>query len=352
MISFENKQVVFKRHHDGHTWLDGDAYYTITMNQKRGSQEGEYGDEILLYRSEDAVHWTELGVIFRRKKNKHPDACQLDAEGFAEFPYRVPFEDTEVLMVGGLPVHYWTGRLDRHAPAFLMDSPEPRLLDYTSAFHCFNPSIVDHKGENAAPRRVILAMMEAARGRANDLPWYGAHTIPRALELAGDHLCQYPVEELKTLRADHFCLSDIALSASFDVPKEGDAVEIMADFEMGDAQEVGLKVLMSADGGTFIRIFYNAERNEFGADGNFYKNFRASANHAIGLGQGPAYVTPGERVRIRVFIDKCLAEAFLNGQSCSMVVQDLAAAGTKIGLFSTGGTAICRELHIWDMKAI
>jgi sucrose-6-phosphate hydrolase SacC (GH32 family) len=63
-------------------------------------------------------------------------------------------------------------------------------------------------------------------------------------------------------------------------------------------------------------------------------------------------VSPGDRVQIRVFVDKCLVEAFLNGQSCSMVAKVLAAAGTKIGLFSSGGTAICKELHIWDLKAI
>ena len=352
MVSFENKQVVFKNHHDGHTWLDGDTYYTITMDQKRGSKEGEFGDGILLYKSDDAVNWVKLGVFFRRKKNKHPDACELDAEGFAEYPYVVSLKDKDVLIVGGLPVHYWTGRLDKDAPAFRMETPEPKLLDYTSVFHCFNPSIVDHKGANGTPRRVILAMMEAAFGRMNDMPWYGAHALPRALELEGDHLCQYPVEELKTLRAEHFSLSDIDLCGSLDVPKEGDALEIIAEFDCGDAKEVGLKVLMSADSGSFIRVYYNAERNEFGADGNFYKTFRAFPGHAVDFGRGPAYASPGERIQIRIFVDKCLAEAFLNGQSCSMVAKDLAAAGTKIGLFSSGGTAVCKELHIWNMKAI
>jgi sucrose-6-phosphate hydrolase SacC (GH32 family) len=291
-------------------------------------------------------------VFFRRKKNKHPDACELDAEGFAEYPYVVPIKDKDVLIVGGLPVHYWTGRLDKDSPAFLMEAPEPKLFDYTSVFHCFNPSITDRKGENGAPRRVVLAMMEAACGRINDMPWYGAHSLPRSLELEGDHLCQYPVEELKTLRAEHFFLSDIDLSTPFDVPKQGDAVEIVAEFDSRDAQEVGLKVLMSADGGSFIRIYYNAERNEFGADGNFYQAFRAFPGHAVGIGQGPAYVSRGDRVQIRVFVDKCLVEAFLNGQSCSMVAKDLAAAGTKISLFSSGGTAVCKELHIWNMKGI
>ena len=53
---------------------------------------------------------------------------------------------------------------------------------------------------------------------------------------------------------------------------------------------------------------------------------------------------------MRVFLDKCLVESFVNGQTCSTIVADCNPHHNNLDLFSEGGTVVCRSLDIWEMK--
>ena len=52
---------------------------------------------------------------------------------------------------------------------------------------------------------------------------------------------------------------------------------------------------------------------------------------------------------MRLFLDRCLLEVFVNGHTCSMVLA--AGSGDRgLDLFSEGGTATVRSLDIWEMQ--
>jgi sucrose-6-phosphate hydrolase SacC (GH32 family) len=159
--------------------------------------------------------------------------------------------------------------------------------------------------------------------------------------LDGDHLRQEPLPEMQSLRGAHQTHQNITVSpnSSGYIQKRGDAVEIIADFEQGDARCFGLKIRLSDDRASFIRIYFDTVTNEYGIDGNVPKP-----------GRGPSYIPKGQPVRMHVFLDKLLVETFINGQTCTTHAQDRNPCYDGMDLFSEGGVARCTKLEIWNME--
>ena len=350
LVSYGNKKgVLTKYDHDGHVWKEGNTWYTIISRMQKGTRPGNLGDAVMLWTSPDLEHWQERGEIFTQPKEVN-SSSQGDKNGFMEFPYLLSFGNKDVLMLGGHPVRYWVGRFDRQQLKFIPDTQHGLLLDYSNPFHCFNPLCVDQKGAGAKPRRIIMALYADLNGDFEGLPWYGVHAMPRLIELHGDHLCQEPVPEMKSLRGEHFSKRNIKVSpkTSGYISKHGDTVEIIADFEQGDASCFGLKVRLSQDGTSFVRIYFNTLTNEYGVDGSVPDTHR---DLGVTPGQGrPSYIKKGQPVRMHVFLDKLLLETFVNGQTCTIAAKERNARYDGIDLFSEGGNVQCTCLEIWNMK--
>ncbi len=352
LVSFEGKQAAISSlpHHDGHVWKDGDTWFSITTRQHWGRREGDLGDEFVILSSPDLLNWTERGELFHASKVAEADADEdRQASGFAEFPYMLPFGDKHVFLAGTHPVKYWIGRFDKELLRFIPDSPEGALLDYLNPFHCFNPMTVDAKGPGGAERRVVQSMYLYAAGNVDGLPWNGFHLLPRTLDLKEGRLVQEPVPEVETLRGGRRSLGQVRLKPGGSGLLKGfggDCLEIAAEFDPGSAKRVGLKVRVSSDGGSSTSIYYDVASGRFGAEGNLLNPvpFRE-------LGSGPAYLKPGEPVRFRVFLDKCVLEAFLNGCACgASFKRELPLDALGLDVICEGGEAVLRSLDVWEMK--
>jgi beta-fructofuranosidase len=337
LVSFTDKRAVITDlvHHDGHVWKDGADWFAITTQQHWGRRAEVAGDGILLLQSRDLNSWTKRGEIFAVPK--HPDPRDDKQRwGFTEFPYLIPFGDRHVMMLGTRPSRYWVGRFDKTVPAFISDEPAGHLLDVLNSFHCFNPSAIDAQG-----RRIIMAMNIHLSGAVDGVPWAGAHTLPRILTLEGDHLRQEPIEAVEVLRGAHQRRADIRIAdgARGLLPGlNGDTVELIAEFDPGTAKRFGLIVR----GGT--KIYVDVAANRFGASGNL----KYGAPYPE-LGEGPAFLSPGKPVQIRVFLDRALLEVFVNGQTGTGVLT-AAPEEQGIDLFSEGGEAVLRTLDVWELR--
>ena len=351
LVTYGEKQAVLTRyHHDGHVWKEADRWYTITSRMFKETRSGNRGDGVMLWSSPDLETWQELGEIFTQPKDAHA-AHSGDRRGFMEFPYLLPFGDRDVLMLGGHPVRYWVGRFDRQQVAFIPDSTQGLLLDYSNPFHCFNPLCVDDRGTGGAPRRIVMALHAGiSEGGFDGLPWNGVHVMPRSLELDGDHLRQDPLPELQSLRGDCHSQRDVTVDpeSSGYVHKRGDAVEIIAEFEPRGADHFGLVVRLSDDGTSFVRVVYETATCEYGIDGGVPQPPSPAGPMPV-QGFGPSYLARGLPVRMHVFVDRLLIEAFVNGQTCTAVAQDRDPRYDRIDLFSEGGVACCTRLDIWDI---
>lgn len=351
LVSYTDKKpVLTKYHHDGHVWKDGDTWYTITSRMCKGLRPGALGDAVMLWSSMDLEHWQERGEIFTQVKNEN-GVSHGDRTGFMEFPYLLPFGDRHVLILGGWPVRYWVGRFDRSALKFIPDEADGMLLDYSNPFHCFNPLCVDQKGPGATSRRILMALYSRLDGRdADRLPWSCVHVLPRTLELDGNHLRQEPVPELESLRGAHESQKDITVMPdnSGYISRSGDTLEILAEFEPGDARRFGLKVAVSDDQASFVRIYFDARTGDYGVDAVTTEE----PDHAKSMphGRGPSHVPPGQPVCMRVFLDKAMLETFVNGQTCTTATPSRLRPCRGLDLFSEGGIVHCKRLDIWAMK--
>jgi sucrose-6-phosphate hydrolase SacC (GH32 family) len=343
LVSFPEKEKVLPDfYHDGHIWKEGGTWYCLTTDAYKGSRDGDMGDGAVIFTSPDLKHWTQRGEIFTLRKNSR------NKEGLFEFPYLLSFGNKDVLMMGSGPSRYWVGRLDRGKFKFIPDHAEGQLIDYSAPSHCFNPLTVDAKGPGGSPRRIIMAMIPAVNG-GNDgfLPWNGVHALPRKLEFDGQHLRQEPLPEFESLRDEHETQREVTIKPGTNahIRTRGDAVEIDAEFEPGDAQCFGLKLRVSDDGLRFVRVWFDTVTGDYGVDGE-----------VLHKGSGPSYLAKGQRVRIRAFVDKQVIETFVNGQTCTTIAQvkdtkaSQPALSDGLDLFSEGGTARCTKLDVWKMN--
>ena len=351
LVSYTDKKAVLtKYHHDGHVWKEGDTWYTITSRMCKGMRPGNLGDAVMLWSSSDLEHWQERGEIFTQPKLEH-GATDTDRAGFMEFPYLLPFGDKDVLMLGGHPVRYWVGRFDRVTLKFIPDQPHGTLLDHANNFHCFNPLCVDDRGPGGTPRRIIMALYAGLGGVTDPLSWAAVHAMPRSLEFESGRLSQHPLPEMQTLRGERLSQQDITVRSggSGYISTRGDAVELIAEFAPGAAtRRFGVKACMSDDGAEFVRVYFDAATREFGVD----TNVRAAPGtpDAMPQGCGRSFVAPDQPVRLHVFLDKGLLEAFVDGQTCTTAAPERLRLCTGLDLFCEGGEAHCTRLDVWMMR--
>ncbi len=327
MLSYTDKKVVLSEyHHDGHVFKHGDRWYTITSKLCRGSRSGDRGDPVMLWSSADLESWVEEGEIFTQRK------WERNPAGFMEFPYLIPFGEKYALILGGHPVYYWVGRFDWETKTFLPDKEERTLLDRTNPFHCFNPLCVDDKGENGAPRRLLMAMYRDVGGQ--DLAfshWCCAHAQPRVLTLEGDHLRQDPLPELAVRRG-------AVLVDGYPGGRMGNCAELYARFALKTTGRYGVELADPVTGES-LRVWLDAGAGIFGIEGD--------VNYA---GDGPAYQRTEASAELRVFIDRRLVEVFVNGQSCTTATTSLWSPETTVRVLGDDTPAACEELRVWDME--
>lgn len=335
LITYTDKHVVLPRyHHDGHVFKRGNTWYTITSKLCKGKRPGGLGDALMLWASKDLEQWTEEGEIFCARKT------DFDPEGFMEFPYLLAFGDKDVVIAGTKPVQYWVGHMDWERKRFIPDCEEGRKIDYTSAFPCFNPQCVDHKGVDGKERRILMVLYRDIGSRPDALtPWYGVHAQPRLLTFTDGRLCQAPLPEMEALRAGHADYGTCSLrgSAIQTLGAVGNCTEIRAAFTRPASGCVG--VLLAGQGQS-IRVVYDAARDVVSLNG--------TVNPA---GGGPAYAAKEETIEMRVFLDRELIEVFVNGVSLTATATGLLAGDTTLSLASDGlDTPVVASAEAWELK--
>jgi beta-fructofuranosidase len=157
------------------------------------------------------------------------------------------------------------------------------------------------------------------------------------LGLGADGLLrQKPAPELQLLRGEHRAEQAAKLDATPHLLDRvrGDTLEIIAEFERGDAGSFGLNVLRSADGKRAVAI---------GFDG---KHLNVAGTKA------PFELRPEEALRLHVFLDKSVLEVYANGRTCVTRVVHPEADDLGVEAFARGGEATLKGLHSWTIGSI
>jgi len=188
--------------------------------------------------------------------------------------------------------------------------------------------------EDEQGRRILLGWICGFKPKRG---WNGCMSLPRVLTLDQDQrLIQSPAPELKKLRGRHRAVQKLELSSKETRLKdiEGDTMEILAEFEAGNAEAFGLKLRQSEDGKNALIIRYtNGNLNVAGTD-------------------VPLTLLSG-RLKLHLFIDKSVIEVFINDGATSVTrVEYPGENDLGVSVFAENGNALLMSLDAWKIRSI
>ena len=346
--------------HDPCIWKKEGAYYALTNGGTTTRGPGGKSVRVFhLHRSQDLQRWTYL--------HDFVDGYDYSMVGDdAACPYFWPIGDRHILlyfshMSGG---RYILGDYDTQRDKLVVTAGgrfnfgpvQPSGVHAPSATPDGNGSII-----------TIFNMNDGLPGRE----WNQIMTLPRRLRLVGrEQLWVEPAGDVESLRYDHREVERTSLPANQEVVLPhitGNALELVAEIEPTSAPMIELNVLRSPGKEELTRIM-------------FYRNRSYPINKEYGSGRGPrlsrisidtsyssalpdalsrapetaeVFVADDEPLRLRVFIDKSVVEAFVNGRQCVAVrVYPGREDSTGVSLQSRGKDAVLRSVHAWKMQNI
>ncbi|WP_226670778.1 glycoside hydrolase family 32 protein [Metabacillus litoralis] len=318
------------------------------------------GQSVRFYTSSNLIDW-EFASEFGEEHGSHqgvwecPDLFELSIDGDHRKKKWVLF-----LSIGDDPsfeegsrTQYFIGDFDGKTFTNL-NSPDKTLWvdrgrDNYAGVSWSDLPVDDH-------RRIYLGWMSNWR-YANVTPtkeWRSSMTIPRSLSLAstnvGLRLRQSPVKELESIRQESIILKKKVIKENENLLKElkSNTFEIIAEFEVGNIDEFGIKVCQSENEETTIG--YNVETKKMfidrkmSGDVNFHKSF---------AGKHEAELEPkGNKIKFHLFVDCSSVEVF--GNDGELVMTDLIfpdSSSNKLTLYSIGGEVNLNSLEFYMLKS-
>ena len=314
---------------DPHGWVEGDTYYAIFGGKrpaiaKSPALEGE---------------WTYAGDLFAHGV----PGVSLDED--VSCPDLFKLGDRHVLLCIShrLGCRYYIG--DWKDEQFYPES-HAQMSWVDNAF--FAPeSLVDHKG-----RRIMWSwILDGIRfGVRPKFGWSGTMSLPRVLSLGDDGRLRMDVpEEIEALRYGACSMGPFTIRSGTDLVVDGvagDSLELQIEIEGTGASAYGVKVRTSPDGQEETSIFLDAKEKLLKVD---TRRSGPEDEHGT-LEAAPFELEDGERLKLRIFVDRSVVEVFANSrQAIARRVFPSRRDSVGVRLFSSGGDARVHTLEAWNI---
>lgn len=330
---------------DPKVWKKDGNWYMVIGGQ-RESKDGA----ALMFKSQDLKNWSFMGEAAGSK------AAGLNEFGYMwECPNIFDLGDKDVLLVcpQGLEAKgdlynniyqtgYFLGKLNYESGKL----EHGDFIELDRGFEFYAPQVtVDEKG-----RRVIFAWMglpDEDEHPTVEKGWIHAMTMPRVMELIDNKIYQKPVEEFKNLRKNSVQYNDIIIEDNeIDLQDiSGDIIELLAEFELQDALEFGIRLRFSDDLQEETVISYDAEESKLVFDRN-----------KSGKGYGGIRRCKLEKaketrkIKLNIFIDTSSVEIFVNDGEETFTARIYPDKNSKgIKFFAKGGSVKLKNLTKWDL---
>lgn len=260
---------------------------------------------------------------------------------------------------GGSGMMYFIGHFD--GKVFTLDEPLESFdtiqwIDYGSDFY----AAVTWDGiPNEDGRKIWVGWMNNWR-YASTLPskeWRGHMSIPREIQLRtyseGLRLIQAPITELNQLRRSILSLQDITIKPDMNVLSAISAakMEIIAEFEIGNAIEFGFKVRKSSSSNQETVIGYNVLNEELFVDRT--KSNTVDFHPDFGAKHKAPMKPQHKRIQLSIYVDWSSVEIFGNNGTTIIsdtIFPDLGSRGLE--LYAIGGELKVVSLQINDLVSI
>ncbi|PSR52824.1 glycosyl hydrolase family 32 domain protein [Adhaeribacter arboris] len=367
---------------DPSIWKKDNMYYALSAGRTSTGPGGRPIRADYLFRSKDLAHWDYLHEFVQ------DDRFTLIGDDGA-CPYFWPIGDRYIMnffshMSGG---QYLLGDYDKQKDKFIATSAGKYNQGAVSPSGVHAPSAApDGKGG-------VVVIFNMNPGRPTE-GWNQIMTLPRRLTLLSkEELGQEPAGDITSLRYNNQHIGTRILPANKEIVLEnikGNALEISTEIDPKNAQLIELNVLRSPNKEEYTRIIFFKEKGF--NKGLEYRSGSGTAAMPADLvrlftGEPPAprtptvpaslitiessysstlpdakirapetapvFLSPGETINLRVFIDKSVVEVFVNGKQCvAMRVYPGRDDSTGFSIRAQGQEAELKSLDAWQMKNI
>jgi sucrose-6-phosphate hydrolase SacC (GH32 family) len=325
----ESGELPEMRHWDPDCWLDGETYYAVS-----GGQDPH------LMKSADLRSWEYLGRLLA---DNMPDVgVPRDEDISCPNMFRIGDKWMLLCLSHWLGPRYYLGRFEneKYVPethGLMSGWKESCPLRDKLAEGMFAPeSVLTPDG-----RRVMWAWLRRYGEQLEGVSIQSSiQCLPRELSLPPDGVLRIkPLRELQSLRFDEQRETNLSVPSDTGYVLKGisgDALEMRAVIEPGAAREYGIEVYCDTQGRQgFPIVFHPAQK-------------------ALALGQSkvPFELKPGERLMLRLFLDKSIIEVFVNDRQAAVAPHKYAPENLGVRLFSRGGDIAAKEVTGWKMHSI
>ena len=350
---------------DPSIWKKQGVYYSLSQGRKKEGPEGKPIRANYLFRSKDLETWEYM----------HPF---VEGDRFTQFwddgacPYFLPIGDRHILPFFS---HKTGGQY------LLGDYDEARDKFVATAHGLFNHGGIYEPGAILAPSATtdgkggVIVIFNMAYAKPTQ-GWNQIMSLPRRLSLLSkNEVGVQPAGDIESLRFDHRHVEAMTLPANKEVVLEnikGNAMEMVAEINPGDATAIEIDVLRSPNKEEYTRIVFFKQRGIRDWDryaGWESKQWIEAKSSVISLettrssilpdvlSRPPEimsfYLEPGENLKLRIFVDKSVVEIFANGRlSTAIRVYPGLKESVGVSLRSQGQSSRLVNFDAWQMKNI
>jgi beta-fructofuranosidase len=310
-------------------WVEGDTYYAIFGGKRPGIAKSSSLDG----------EWNYVGDLFAHAV----EGVSINEDVSCADLFKLGDKDVLLCISHQLGCRYYLGEWkdEQFYPEF-----HEKMSWIDNSF--FAPeSLEDDQG-----RRIMWAWIfdTPGAGVRRDYGWSGTMSLPRVLTLGDDGRLHMDIpDEIKRLRRDAMKRENFIVGADGDLViagVTGNSLELAIDMESANASQFGVKVCCSPDGEEETSIFYDAVEKVLKVD----TRKSGSQDSPKGVEGGPFELSDGERLKLRVFVDKSVVEVFANSRQAVMRrIYPSRADSVAVKLFSNGGDASVYSLEAWNI---
>jgi beta-fructofuranosidase len=327
---------------DPFVWKENNYWYMLL-----GSKIEGVGGLILLYRSDDLLHWEYLHPLLTGDVNQ-TETFWMGT--MWECPNFLDFGERHVLIISvqdhpAKPLYaaYFTGRFTEEK--FVPETHD--ILVHGNYFYA--PQVM--RADDG--RYIMWGWIQEGRSHNQSLAagWNGVMSLPIHITLLRDGtLGLEPVKEVEALRQEHFHFESLLIPPEAGLPLDiqGDSLEIEIEFPSNLMTEAGVTLRASIDGQDQTRIVYEPHSQQL-----VVHRLNPIPDVDIDHQSAPLSLIPGEPLILRIFLDHSVLEIFANHRTCLVSrVYPFHESSVHISLFAQNNPAVINRLDIWKLKNI
>ncbi len=299
---------------DPHIWYEDGMYWVVI-----GNRSADKSGTILLYKSEDAIHWEFVNNVASchnqyGKMWECPDLFPLDGK-------HVLFTSPQEMRSVGLEFHSGNaniaiiGNLDEQTHHMSRDTVQ--AVDYGLDFYAMQTL------QTYDNRRVMIGWMqnwETSGSRPANMRFMGQMTLPRELFLRNGRLCQRPVREIEDCRQVHIAYKNVLMTGDTSLQGiSGRFIDMTVTIRPGNESSMyrWFRINVARDGEHCTSIRFKPATSILRID----RSNSGLPCDIVNVREFPVFSKNGE-LKLRIIMDRYSVEIFVNDgeQAASSVI--------------------------------